>query len=96
MLHFELCYYRLIERAIERRCTLFEAGAQGEHKLKRGLAPGVHAQRALDPPPAAGRARSTTSSDREAVAVAEQVAEYAAHTRFATPATRRTNGDDAR
>ena len=39
MLHFELCYYRLIERAIERRCTLFEAGAQGEHKLKRGLAP---------------------------------------------------------
>ena len=39
MLHFELCYYRLIERAIERRCTLFEAGAQGEHKLKRGLVP---------------------------------------------------------
>ena len=39
MLHFELCYYRLIERAIERRYTLFEAGAQGEHKLKRGLAP---------------------------------------------------------
>jgi predicted N-acyltransferase len=39
MLHFELCYYRLIERAIERRHTLFEAGAQGEHKLKRGLAP---------------------------------------------------------
>jgi hypothetical protein len=39
MLHFELCYYQLIERAIARRCTLFEAGAQGEHKLKRGLAP---------------------------------------------------------
>src|SRR5262249_20557049 len=41
MLHFELCYYRLIERAIERRCTLFEAGAQGEHKLKRGLGPAL-------------------------------------------------------
>ena len=41
MLHFELCYYRLIERAIERRCTLFEAGAQGEHKLKRGLTPAL-------------------------------------------------------
>jgi predicted N-acyltransferase len=39
MLHFELCYYQLIERAIARRCTLFEAGAQGEHKLKRGLTP---------------------------------------------------------
>jgi predicted N-acyltransferase len=39
MLHFELCYYRLIERAIERGHARFEAGAQGEHKLKRGLEP---------------------------------------------------------
>jgi uncharacterized protein len=39
MLHFELCYHRLIERAIVRGSTLFEAGAQGEHKLKRGLVP---------------------------------------------------------
>lgn len=38
-LHFELCYYRLIERAIDRRCDRFEAGAQGEHKIKRGLLP---------------------------------------------------------
>ena len=51
MLHFELCYYQLIERAIAKRQTLFEAGAQGEHKLKRGLVPCVHPQRALDPPP---------------------------------------------
>jgi len=39
MLHFELCYYRLIERAVERGHRRFEAGAQGEHKLKRGLEP---------------------------------------------------------
>ena len=39
MLHFELCYYRLIERAIERGAQRFEAGAQGSHKLKRGLMP---------------------------------------------------------
>lgn len=39
MLHFELCYYRLIERAIERGARRFEAGAQGSHKLKRGLMP---------------------------------------------------------
>ena len=39
MLHFELAYYRLIERAIARRHTRFEAGAQGEHKLARGLLP---------------------------------------------------------
>ncbi|MFK7987343.1 MAG: GNAT family N-acetyltransferase [Sandaracinaceae bacterium] len=39
MLHFELCYYQLIERAIARGVTRFEAGAQGSHKLKRGLMP---------------------------------------------------------
>jgi predicted N-acyltransferase len=39
MLHFELCYYQLIERAVARGYTRFEAGAQGEHKLKRGLDP---------------------------------------------------------
>lgn len=39
MLHFELCYYRLIERAVDQGYARFEAGAQGEHKLKRGLEP---------------------------------------------------------
>jgi uncharacterized protein len=38
-LHFELCYYALQERAIARGQTLVEAGAQGEHKLKRGYLP---------------------------------------------------------
>ncbi len=38
-LHFELCYYQGIEFAIERRLALFEAGAQGEHKLSRGFLP---------------------------------------------------------
>jgi predicted N-acyltransferase len=37
--HFECCYYRLIERAIEKKMRRFEAGAQGHHKLKRGLLP---------------------------------------------------------
>lgn len=40
-LHFELCYYQTIEFAIERGMTLFEAGAQGEHKLARGFLPTV-------------------------------------------------------
>ncbi len=39
MLHFELCYYRLIEHAIDHRMHRFEAGAQGTHKLRRGLMP---------------------------------------------------------
>lgn len=41
MLHFELCYYRLLDYAIERGLTLVEAGAQGPHKLKRGFLPVV-------------------------------------------------------
>ena len=38
-LHFECCYHRLVERAIARGHVRFEAGAQGAHKLKRGLLP---------------------------------------------------------
>jgi predicted N-acyltransferase len=40
-LHFELCYYQGIEFAIERGLALFEAGAQGEHKLARGFLPSL-------------------------------------------------------
>ena len=40
-LHFELCYYQAIEFAIERGLKLFEAGAQGEHKLARGFLPSL-------------------------------------------------------
>jgi predicted N-acyltransferase len=81
MLHFELCYYRLIERAIERRCTLFEAGAQGEHKLKRGLAPAltfsahwIRDRRLADAVGAYVRS--------EAEAVAEEMRLYADHAPF--------------
>jgi len=38
-LHFELCYYRAIDFAIERGLATVEAGAQGEHKLARGYMP---------------------------------------------------------
>jgi predicted N-acyltransferase len=40
-LHFELCYYQAIEFAIGRGFKLFEAGAQGEHKLARGFLPSL-------------------------------------------------------
>jgi len=39
LLHFECCYYQAIEFAIARRLKRFEGGAQGEHKLFRGLLP---------------------------------------------------------
>jgi predicted N-acyltransferase len=38
-LHFEACYYQAIEFCIENRIPRFEGGAQGEHKLARGLLP---------------------------------------------------------
>ncbi len=38
-LHFELCYHRPIEMCIDAGWTRFEAGAQGQHKVKRGLLP---------------------------------------------------------
>jgi len=38
-LHFEVCYYQVIEYAIERGLKSVEAGAQGEHKLLRGYVP---------------------------------------------------------
>jgi predicted N-acyltransferase len=38
-LHFETAYYAGVERAIARGLPLFEAGAQGEHKLLRGFLP---------------------------------------------------------
>lgn len=40
-LHFELCYYRAIEYCIAHRIARMEGGAQGEHKLSRGLDPVV-------------------------------------------------------
>lgn len=38
-LHFELCYYQGINFCIENNLKVFEAGAQGEHKLLRGFEP---------------------------------------------------------
>jgi predicted N-acyltransferase len=39
MLHFECCYYRAIEFAIDHGLQRVEAGAQGPHKLQRGYLP---------------------------------------------------------
>jgi predicted N-acyltransferase len=38
-LHFEACYYQAIEFCIEHKIEQFEGGAQGVHKLARGLLP---------------------------------------------------------
>jgi uncharacterized protein len=38
-LHFEACYYRAIDLAIERKLDRVEAGSQGPHKIQRGYLP---------------------------------------------------------
>ncbi|MES1946389.1 hypothetical protein C84B14_03546 [Salinisphaera sp. C84B14] len=38
-LHFETCYYAGIEYCIENGLACFDAGAQGEHKIRRGFEP---------------------------------------------------------
>ena len=38
-LHFECCYHAPMEDGFARGLTLFEAGAQGEHKVARGFVP---------------------------------------------------------
>lgn len=40
-LHFNVCYYHSIERAIELGLEAFEPGAGGEHKLARGFEPAL-------------------------------------------------------
>ncbi|HEY9063824.1 MAG TPA: GNAT family N-acetyltransferase [Burkholderiaceae bacterium] len=39
LLHFEACYYQPLQWCIENGYTRFEGGAQGEHKMARGLLP---------------------------------------------------------
>ena len=81
MLHFELCYYRLIERAIARGARRFEAGAQGTHKLSRGLMPArVHSAHFIFDP-----VLSRAVADflpREAMQLERQMFELAEHGPF--------------
>lgn len=41
MLHFETCFYQGIEFCIENGLAVFDPGAQGEHKIKRGFRPTI-------------------------------------------------------
>jgi predicted N-acyltransferase len=38
-LHFEACYYQPLQWCLEQGFRRFEGGAQGEHKMARGLLP---------------------------------------------------------
>jgi len=80
-LHFECCYYLLIERAIERGIERFEAGAQGTHKLRRGLLPAViHSLHDVRHP--ALREAVADFLPREAESMREEMAGLAMHGPF--------------
>jgi len=91
MLHFELCYYRLIEHAIDHRMRRFEAGAQGTHKLRRGLMPvPIHSAHWIRNPVLAQAVADFLP--REAFSVEQQIQEL----RYHGPFRRRDEGDIAR
>ena len=77
-LHFELCYYQAIEFAIERRLRLFEAGAQGEHKLARGFLPTLTYSAHEIRHPGMGRAIGRYIEDEKRY-IAAAIAEYGLH-----------------
>ncbi|MGB5810245.1 MAG: GNAT family N-acetyltransferase [Polyangiales bacterium] len=84
MLHFELCYYRLIDHAIQNGLARFEAGAQGTHKLRRGLMPvPIHSAHWIRHPILAGAIADFLP--REASSVREQIESLRRHGPFRRP-----------
>jgi hypothetical protein len=81
LLHFECCYYQAIEYAIANRLELFEGGAQGEHKLFRGLLPvETHSAHWLAHPAFAGAIEDYLK--RETAGIARYVDELNEHSPF--------------
>jgi uncharacterized protein len=81
LLHFECCYYQAIEYAIGRGLQVFEGGAQGEHKLWRGLMPVEAPSAHWLAHPAFARAVENFL-EREGAGVARYVDELCEHSPF--------------
>ncbi len=76
-LHFNVCYYKGIAECIERRLSLFEPGAGGEHKLARGFEPTMtHSVHHLVDRRLNAAVRDFVWREREAIQ--QHLAEYAA------------------
>jgi predicted N-acyltransferase len=85
LLHFECCYYQAIEYAIAQRLARFEGGAQGEHKIFRGLLP-VQAHSAHWLADARFARAVEQFLERETTGIARYVDELAEHSPFRRPA----------
>ncbi|MBI2753498.1 MAG: N-acetyltransferase [Betaproteobacteria bacterium] len=86
LLHFEACYYQAIEFAIAHRLERFEGGAQGEHKLFRGLMPVESLSAHWLAHPRFARAIEDYL-ERETLGVARYVDELREHSPFRTSAS---------
>jgi predicted N-acyltransferase len=80
-LHFELCYYQLIEYCIEQKLHRFDAGVQGEHKIMRGFEPvkTLSAHWISDP---ALRAAVSRFVNNESSAISDYIDELDDHTAY--------------
>ncbi len=69
-LHFNVCFYHSIERAIELGLERFEPGAGGEHKLARGFQPTVtHSTHIVRDPRLRAAVEDFCEREREAIAL---------------------------
>ncbi len=83
-LHFEACYYQAIEFCIEHGLKRFEGGAQGLHKLSRGLLPvATHSLHTVGDPDFAAAIADFCA--RERVDVAHSLEELAESSPFRAP-----------
>lgn len=85
-LHFELCYHRAIEAAIELGLSRIEAGAQGSHKIARGYLPVITSSFHFIPDPGFASAVQNFLSEERA-AVKQQQLEYLAMSPYRQVAT---------
>src|SRR5262245_2449595 len=83
LLHFECCYYQPIEHAIVNKLETFEGGAQGEHKIFRGLLPVETSSAHWLAHPRFARAVEQFL-ERETAGIARYVNELADHSPFKT------------
>lgn len=84
-LHFECCYYQMIEFAIERGLSAFEGGAQGAHKIARGMDPVTTASAHWIADPGM-RAAIQRFVERERAGIAMAVDELDEHRAYRDPA----------
>jgi uncharacterized protein len=81
LMHFECCYYQAIDYAISRKLETFEGGAQGEHKIFRGLMPVQTRSAHWLAHPKFARAVETFL-ERETLGIAQYVNELVEHSPF--------------